>query len=96
MTLAPATIQEAIDLTGLAFDLAERYRMLVILLVDGNLGQMMEPAELPPFRQPEPSLPEWALGGAEGRPPRIITSIYLQPETLERHNLCIFKRHFRM
>jgi 2-oxoglutarate ferredoxin oxidoreductase subunit alpha len=41
LTLAPATIQEAIDLTGLAFNLAERYRMLVILLVDGNLGQMM-------------------------------------------------------
>jgi Pyruvate:ferredoxin oxidoreductase and related 2-oxoacid:ferredoxin oxidoreductases, alpha subunit len=89
LTLAPATIQEAIDLTRLAFDLAERYRMLVILLVDGNLGQMMEPAELPPFCQREPSLPEWALGGAEGRPPRIITSIYLQPEALERHNLAL-------
>ncbi|MDW8213808.1 MAG: 3-methyl-2-oxobutanoate dehydrogenase subunit VorB, partial [Roseiflexaceae bacterium] len=92
LTLAPATIQEAIDLTGLAFDLAERYRMLVILLIDGNLGQMMEPAELPPFRQHTSPTPEWAVSGAEGRPHRIITSLYLQPEALERHNLKLQKK----
>lgn len=89
LVLAPATVQESIDLTTLAFDLAERYRMLVILLVDGNLGQMMEPAELPPFREAARVMPEWALSGAAGRTPRLITSIYLQPEALERHNLAL-------
>ena len=89
LVLAPATVQEAIDLTQLAFDLAERYRMLVILLVDGNLGQMMEPAELPPFRDQGSVTAPWALSGAEGRAARLITSIYLQPEALERHNLAL-------
>ncbi|ABU59626.1 MULTISPECIES: 3-methyl-2-oxobutanoate dehydrogenase subunit VorB [Roseiflexus] len=92
LTLAPATVQEAIDLTGLAFDLAAAYRMLVILLIDGNLGQMMEPAELPPFRQDAAPTPEWAVSGAEGRPQRIITSLYLQPEALERHNRNLQKK----
>ncbi len=47
--LAPASVQEAIDLTVLAFDLAEKYRSIVVVLADGNIGQMMEPAELPPM-----------------------------------------------
>jgi len=50
IVLAPATVQEAIDLTTLAFDLAEQYRTIVTVLLDGNTGQMMEPAELPPLR----------------------------------------------
>ena len=44
IALAPATVQEAIDLTTLAFDLAERYRTIVTVLLDGTIGQMMEPA----------------------------------------------------
>ena len=44
IVLAPASVQEAIDLTVLAFDLAEKYRCIVIVLADGNIGQMMEPA----------------------------------------------------
>src|SRR5512147_599247 len=47
IVLAPASVQEAIDFTTLAFDLAEKYRHLVILAADGQVGQMMEPAELP-------------------------------------------------
>ncbi|MEK7324448.1 MAG: 3-methyl-2-oxobutanoate dehydrogenase subunit beta, partial [Chloroflexota bacterium] len=44
LVLAPATVQEAIDLTYIAFNLAEKYRTLVVILLDGNIGQMMEPA----------------------------------------------------
>jgi len=51
IVLAPATVQEAIDLTVLAFDLAEKYRTVVVVLADGNVGQIMEPAELPPMRE---------------------------------------------
>ena len=50
IVLAPSSVQEAIDLTVLAFDLAEKYRSLAIVMVDGNIGQMMEPAELPPMQ----------------------------------------------
>src|SRR3990172_8632115 len=86
IVLAPATVQEAIDLTVEAFNLAEKYRHIAILLLDGNLGQMMEPAELPPMRPVDGRRPDWALTGAEGRPHNIISSIYLQPEELERVN----------
>lgn len=86
IVLAPATVQEAIDLTVLAFDLAERYRTLVTVLLDGNLGQMMEPAELPPLRAPNDRPPEWALSGEADRPRNIISSIHLQPEKLEQFN----------
>jgi 2-oxoglutarate ferredoxin oxidoreductase subunit alpha len=86
IVLAPATVQEAIDLTTLAFDLAERYRTIVTMLLDGTLGQMMEPAELPPPCAKQSDVPEWAVSGAAGRPKRVIASIQLQPEALEAAN----------
>lgn len=92
IVLAPATVQEAIDLTGLAFDLAERYRALVTLLLDGNLGQLMEPAELPPMRPLRAASPDWALTGAAGRAPRLINSLYLNPNDLERQNLGLMQK----
>jgi len=86
IVLAPATVQEAIDLTTIAFDLAEKYRTIVYLLLDGNIGQIMEPAELPPMRPVKKERPAWALTGAAGRPKNIISSIYLEPERLEAFN----------
>ena len=88
IVLAPATVQELINLTVEAFDLAERYRCIVVVLADGCLGQMMEPAELPPMRAIRPSAerPEWALNGAEGRSPNVISSIYLEPLEEEEFN----------
>lgn len=79
IVLAPATVQEAIDLTVLAFDLAEKYQSVVIVLADGNVGQIMELAELPPMREVRRASPPWALTGAQGRKRRILTSIYLDP-----------------
>lgn len=92
IVLAPASIQEAIDLTVEAFDLAEKYRAITIVLVDGSLGQMMEPAELPPMRSPKKERPEWAVTGAEGRERRILSSIYLNPDEEEATNLRLLKR----
>ncbi|MCX7680474.1 MAG: 3-methyl-2-oxobutanoate dehydrogenase subunit VorB [Anaerolineae bacterium] len=91
IALAPASVQEAIDLVVLAFDLADRYRTIAMVVADGAIGQMMEPAELPPMRpvrRPE-ERPTWALTGAKGRKPNIITSLYLSAETLERVNLAL-------
>jgi len=85
--LAPSTVQESVDLMALSFDLAEKYRTLVYLVSDGALGQMMEPAELPPMRPVNRQRPAWALTGADHRPPNVITSIYLDPERMEKLNL---------
>ncbi len=90
ITIAPATVQEAIDLTYQAFELAEKYRTVVFVLLDGNIGQMMEPAELPPMRaaggRTNSRHAPWALTGAKGRSKNIITSIYLVPEVEEEYN----------
>jgi len=86
IVLAPATIQEAIDLTVLAFDLAEQYRTLVFVVADGAIGQMMEPAQLPPMRPVAEKRPAWALTGTQDRDPNIITSIRMGAEDLEAFN----------
>ena len=88
IVLAPATVQELIDLTVLAFDLAEKYRWIVIILADGSLGQMMEPAEMPPMRPVRPisERPTWALTGAKGRAPNVVSSIYIDPALEEKFN----------
>lgn len=89
IVLAPATVQEAIDLVVLAFDLAETYNTIAMVVADGAIGQMMEPAELPPMRpvrKPEDRA-SWALTGANGRDHNIITSLYLDAENLEEVTL---------
>jgi 2-oxoglutarate ferredoxin oxidoreductase subunit alpha len=83
--LAPSSIAEAIGLVGDAFVLAERYRTPVIILTDGILGQAMEPV-CPEFRTIDRACPDWVLDGADGREPRVIKSLHLRPEDLERHN----------
>lgn len=87
LVLAPATVQEAVDLMYISFDLAFQYRTIVILAGDGALGQMMEPVTLPPLRPLSTTRPAWALTGVDGRQPNIITSLYLDPDDLERVNL---------
>jgi 2-oxoglutarate ferredoxin oxidoreductase subunit alpha len=87
IVLAPSTVQEAIDLTVLAFDLAEKYRTLVFVVADGSIGQMMEPAELPPMRELPQERPQWALTGASNRKTNLVSSIHLGAEKLERYNL---------
>ncbi|NJL92233.1 MAG: 3-methyl-2-oxobutanoate dehydrogenase subunit VorB [Anaerolineae bacterium] len=92
IVLAPATVQEAIDFTELAFDLAEQYRHLVVLAADGQLGQMMEPAELPSMRSLPRTRPAWAITGAAGRAPNRISSLYMNAEEEEAFNLRIQAR----
>lgn len=94
ITLAPATIQEIIDLTYEAFDIAEKYRAIVVVLADGSIGQMMEPAELPPMLEvrKREDRPDWSLTGAKGRDPRVITSIYIDPAEEEVFNLKLVEK----
>ncbi len=92
IVLAPASVQEAIDLTVLAFDLADKYRAIVIVLADGSIGQMMEPAELPPMQPLRRVYPEWAIRGATGRDRRVLSSIYIDPYDEEVMNYRLIKR----
>jgi 2-oxoglutarate ferredoxin oxidoreductase subunit alpha len=87
IVLAPSSVQESIDLTVLAFDLAEKYRTITVVLMDGALGQMMEPAELPPMMPLKTTIPDWAVTGAEGRERRFLTSIFLDPSEEEQTNI---------
>jgi 2-oxoglutarate ferredoxin oxidoreductase subunit alpha len=89
IVLAPANVQELINHMVLAFDLAEKYRTITMVVADGSIGQIMEPAELPPMRpvrSPEERA-DWALTGAQNRDPNTITSLYLGAENLEEVNL---------
>jgi 2-oxoglutarate ferredoxin oxidoreductase subunit alpha len=92
IVLAPATVQEAIDYIALAFDLAQKYRSIAMVIVDGNTGQMMEPAELPPMRELPKKYPDWAVTGAKDREPRILSSIYIDPKDEEVTNIRLLKR----
>ena len=92
IVLAPASVQEAVDLTVLAFDLAHKYRAICVVLADGSIGQMMEPAEMPKMKPVSRQDYEWAIGGAKGRPRRLLSSIYLDVLTEEKVNLRIIER----
>ncbi len=87
ITLAPSSVQEAIDYTVLSFDLAEKYRSIAVVLIDGSLGQMMEPGELPEMAPLKTVYPDWATRGAAGRERRMLSSIYLSPPEEEECNL---------
>lgn len=97
IALAPASIQEAVDLVTEAFDIADYYRNPVFVLADGMIGQMMEPVE---FREMSPrELPEktWATDGTKNsRKPNIINSLALDPAVLEEHNIKLDKKYQEM
>lgn len=86
LVLAPASIQEMYDLTMLAFDLAEIYRIPAMILGDSVIGQMKEP--LVPHPRPDRELPvkDWALRGKGDGEQRFIKSLYLGDGELEAHN----------
>ena len=84
---APATVQEAVDLTMEAFNVADYYRTPVIVLGDGMIGQMMEPVEFNEPKKRELPAKDWATTGTEGkRKPNIVNSLFLDPQALEDHN----------
>lgn len=95
--LAPASVQEAVELTQLAFDIADDYRTPVMILGDGLIGQMMEPVEINKYvssRKLEEKL--WATTGHKAtadRPRSIANSLYIQPEELEKVNLRLKSRY---
>ena len=101
IVLAPNSVQEMADFVGLGFDLAFKYRNPVIMLADGVIGQMMEKVELQP-QQERLSDEEiahrypWATTGCRQRKPNVITSVELQPEIMEKHNLHLQAKYQEM
>ena len=82
---APSTVQEMADYAFKAFDTADKYRVPVMIMADGMLGQMMEPVILPEALAPE-DLPEkpWATcGHGHKRPHNVANSLYLTASDLE-------------
>lgn len=92
IVLAPASVQEAADLTTLAFDLADEYRSISVVLLDGSIGQMMEPAEIPPMQPVRSEYADWAATGAVGRERRMLSSIYIDPTEEEAVNMRLLHR----
>jgi 2-oxoglutarate ferredoxin oxidoreductase subunit alpha len=92
IVLAPASVQEAVDLLPLAFDLAEKYLTIACLLLDGSIGQMMEPVELPPMRPVKRREFPWATTGSGGRQRHVLSSIYLEAVDEEKTNIRLLKR----
>lgn len=97
VVLAPSTIQEAVDLTQDAFDIADEYRNPVIVLADGMIGQMMEPIEWK--ERPAKDLKEktWATTGTKGkRVHNVINSLFLEATKLEEHNYKLYEKYAAM
>jgi len=96
IVLSPDSVQEMADLPYLAFDLADKYRNPVMMLADAILGQMMEGVKLKEeFKQVEGEK-DWAVGGAKGRKPNLIRSLYMQEGALEEHNKRLQKKYQQM
>jgi len=92
IVLAPASIQETIDTVYEIFDIVEKYRTIGIVMVDGSIGQMMEPVALPAMKEVRKVWPSWAASATEGKRERnVLTSIYLDPKQEEITNLRLMK-----
>ncbi len=95
LVYGPATVQEAVDLIYNAFDKADQYRVPVMILGDGMIGQIMEAVELPEMKDLT-KIPkkEWATDGTGiGKDRRIVNSLYIQPDVLEEINHKLFARY---
>ena len=100
LVMAPAGVQEAVEMVMMAFPLAEKYRNPVMILGDGLIGQMMEPVEFPDHLRSEPSnKDEWATNGMDTRKndkPNIVKTLFLDPDELNEHNLLLNSKYERM
>ena len=93
IVLAPSSVQELADLTHRAFDLADKYKIPVMILGDGILGQMMEPVEFKHEAPAELPIRSDALRGAKGRRSKIIKTFTSNPAELEEINWSLFRRY---
>ncbi len=93
---APHSVQEMYDLTIRAFDVADRYRNPVIILGDAIVGQMKEPFVEKGYVPPPPADRSWVIDGCAGRKTRQVTSLYLEGNSIELHNLKLAEKYMKM
>jgi 2-oxoglutarate/2-oxoacid ferredoxin oxidoreductase subunit alpha len=93
IVLAPASVQEMFDLTIKGFELADKYRMLSVILADAMVGQFQEPCRLTPEKPIVIPEKPWALRGRNGKKPQLLKSLYLGPGEQEMHNLDLLKKY---
>ena len=100
LVMAPAGVQEAVEMVMMAFPLAEKYRNPVMILGDGLIGQMMEPVEFPDELKSEPSnKDDWATNGMDTRKSsqrNLVKTLFLNAEELEAHNRILKAKYDRM
>jgi 2-oxoglutarate ferredoxin oxidoreductase subunit alpha len=97
IVLAPSSVQEMVDFVFDGFRLSEKYRNPAMILADGALGQMMEKVTLPEAG----SLPkrnfDWATTGKpDARERNVITSLFIQPERMEKLNLILQEKYLQV
>jgi 2-oxoglutarate ferredoxin oxidoreductase subunit alpha len=86
IVLGPASVQELADCMPLAFDLADQYKMTVLVIADGLLGQMMEPVVLEKKERRKLPAKDWAVSGIKDRGQNIVKSLHLPEGALEKFN----------
>lgn len=92
IVFAPASIQEMVDLIYISFETGEKYKMPVMILADGVLGQMMESVAFPEMKElKDPRTFDFAITGAEGRPSRVVKAFDLDAEKMYELNLQLQK-----
>ena len=97
IVLAPSSVQELVDLTVDAFDLADKYTNPAMILGDGLLGQMMESVEFKDRKKVDlPDKMGWALTGCKGRKKYIIVPFNLDPYEMEKVNFKIQEKYNKL
>lgn len=86
IVVAPNSSQEMCDLTILAFELADKYRLPAFVLADAYVGQMMEPVTYP-TKVIRPERKSWAIYGDRESKTNLISSIEMSCELLEKANI---------
>ena len=100
LVMAPASVQEAVEMVMEAFPLAEKYRNPVMILGDGLIGQMMEPVEFPEHLSSRPTnKDDWATNGMDTRKsdkPNVVKTLFLDAKVLNNLNLTLKAKYDRM
>lgn len=93
LVLAPASVQEMCDFTIKAFELSQKWRMVVFVLADGVLGQMIEPLRFPETSVAPQTDTGWAVDGTAATRPNVVTSIFLDFNQLEAFNVQLQEKY---
>ncbi len=92
IVLGPNSVQEMVDFTSLAFELADKYLTPIILLADGAIGQMMEKVVLPSPTEYKPNKPWATTGKTTDRERNILTTLFIESEEMEKRNVKLQKK----